>query len=113
MKILNFNTKPKYTHLPQVKNFTWRVKPFYAQKWDFLNNMNEKPNKIKELQTDKNTKERSTKIWQNFSKTILLTNIQNSHIGTTLNIENKSTAYNISKIVTTANKRFMDLQQHN
>ena len=39
--------------------------------------------------------------------------MQNSHIGTTLNIQNKSTAYNISKIVTTANKRFMDLQQHN
>ena len=33
--------------------------------------MNEKPNKIKELQTVKNTKERSTEIWQNFSKTIL------------------------------------------
>ena len=39
--------------------------------------------------------------------------MQNSQKGTTLNIKNKSTAYNISKIVTTANKRFMDLQQHN
>ena len=25
LKILNFSTKPKNTHLPQVKNFTWRA----------------------------------------------------------------------------------------
>ena len=109
MKILNFSTKPKNTHLPQAKILLEEFNRL-CLKVGFFEQQNEKPNKIKELQTVKNTKERSTEIWQNFSKNILLTNIQNSQKGTTLNIQNKSTAYNISKIVTTANNEFVTKQ---
>ena len=74
---MNFSTKPKNTHLPQVEKFYLKnFKPFMPKSGIFLNNKMKKPNKIKELQTVKNTKERSTKIWQDLSKNILLTNIQ-------------------------------------
>ena len=101
---MKFYKNLKNTHLPQVEKILLEELNRLCPKVGFFEQQNEKPNKIKELQTVKNTKERSTEIWQNFSKNILLTNIQNSHKGTTLNIQNKSTAYNISKIVTTANK---------
>ena len=51
----------KYTFTQE--NFTWRnLNAFNAQKWDFLNTLNEKPNKLRWLQTIKNTSGRSTKI---------------------------------------------------
>ena len=61
-----------YPRQKKKKNFTWRALNRLCPKVGFfLNNKTKKPNKIKELQTVKNTKERSTEIWQNFSKNIL------------------------------------------
>ena len=61
--------KPKKTlntHLPQAKILLEELNRL-CPKVDF-EQTKEKPNKIMELQTVKNTKERSTEIWQDFSK---------------------------------------------
>ena len=57
------------THLPQAKILLWWIKPFMPKVGFWT--IERKTQQNYGTTDDKNTNERSTKIWQNFSKNIL------------------------------------------